>query len=67
MTYLMQVALPYFTGQADDVVVNTFHLDWTGGGSPSGSDYLAARSSLIDFYDVVLGGNDASGALYLAP
>lgn len=67
MTYLMQVALPYYTGDASDVVVNTWHFDWGGGVAPVGSDYTALVTDLLDFYDTVLGGNDSTNGLYLAP
>lgn len=67
MTYLMQVSLPYFTGGAEDVVVNTFHFEWGGGSPPAGGDFSALVSDLVNVYDEWFGGNDASGGLYLAP
>lgn len=66
MTYLMQVALPYFTGNADDVVVNTFHFDWGGGSPPAGGDFNNLVSNVLAAYQNWYEG-EADGVLTLAP
>lgn len=67
MTYLCQVAIPYFSGDADDVIVNTFHVDWAGGGAITTGDYVNLRDRLITFYETAYNGEPSGPGLHFAP
>ena len=67
MTHLVQVAMPYFTGNADDVIVNTFHFNWTGGGSPGPIQFNEIVQRLITFYESCYNGEPSGPGLHLAP
>lgn len=66
MTYLLQVAIPYFTRLPNDVVVNTFHFDWAGGGAPTLTNFNTLLSDINAFYSTIFpatGGNLINGSL----
>ena len=49
VTYLVQMTIPYYTGRAEDVVTNTFHFDYPGGGPPSESNYTPLAALVKSF------------------
>lgn len=65
MTYLAQIAIPYYTGNADDVIVNTFHFEWGGGSPPVGSDYLALQTDIRNFYQAAYTGIAGTGLAFV--
>lgn len=50
MAYLMTVTMPYFTGLAADVMVNTWHFNWVGVGTPDSDDFEALAIGLENEY-----------------
>lgn len=53
MTYEVQESIPYYTLIPTDVVTNTFHVSWVGGGSPLTADYTALCNNINTFYTTV--------------
>nr|CRY95272.1 hypothetical protein [uncultured prokaryote] len=65
MTYLAQASIPYYTGNARDVVTNTFHVDWGGGSAPIEADYANLTNAIAGFYEYIF--NDTEARLDMAP
>lgn len=66
MTYLVQAELPYYTGLARDVVANTFHFDYVGGGSAGETELIQLTNRVAGFYETVFAGS-ANDAISMAP
>ena len=49
----MNYTIPYFTGVPEDVIVNTWHAVYTGGGTPTNTNYAAFANRLTTFYQNV--------------
>lgn len=64
MTYMVQNAIPYFTGLPEDVVTNTFHFDWGSPTPPVETDLGVLVSSVAAFYENVFAD---PGTLWCAP
>lgn len=65
MPYLVQASLPYFTNLPADVVTNTFHFEFAGGGAPVEADFIALGEGLIPgFYEFIF---DPSTGIDMAP
>lgn len=50
MAYLLNVTMPYFTGLAADVMVNTWHFNWVGVGSPEFEDFEGLAIGMENLY-----------------
>jgi len=51
MTYLFQTRIPYYTNVPEDVITNTFHMDFGPLVAPGTSDFAAAWSRIRGFYN----------------
>lgn len=56
MTYAMQVSVPYFTNVPEDVVTNTWHFDWLGGGAPNAASFDLCMENVRSFYGTAYSG-----------
>lgn len=66
--YLATVQFPYFTGLPSDVVENTFHFTFSGGGTPDVTDFEALEAVLRGLYaDIFDDGSTASMAPWMRP
>lgn len=63
MTYLLEVTIPYMTGIARDVVVNTFHMNFVDH-PPTDADFDGVRTALENFYEGIY---HTSGFIRFAP
>lgn len=53
MTYLVQTAIPYFTGLPEDVAINTWHFNWINPGDPATANYISLCGDVAAFYAFV--------------
>lgn len=53
MPYLLQAAIPYFSGLPEDVCVNTFHFNWLDGSPPESADYTAMANMVANWYETI--------------
>lgn len=61
MTYVLQHSVPYYTGIPEDVVTNTWHFDWLGGGTPTPTQLLACIVNVQLFYAGCYAGTGSVG------
>lgn len=61
MTYMLMHTVPYYTGVPEDVITNTWHFEWLGGGDPTPTQLLACIVNVQLFYAGAYSGTGGAG------